>query len=45
MYVYASFQHSVPAQIDVIGSTMLLITLAGIAFAQVPQIIKARKAF
>lgn len=44
MYVYASFQHSVPAQIDVIGSTMLLVTLAGIAFAQVPQIIKARRA-
>jgi len=44
MYVYASFQHSVPAQIDVIGSTMLLITLAGIAFAQVPQIIKTRRA-
>ncbi|HWG27981.1 ABC transporter permease [Actinospica sp.] len=44
MYVYASFQHSVPAQIDVIGSTMLLITLAGITFAQVPQIIKTRKA-
>ena len=44
MFVYASFQHSVPAQIDVIGSTMLLITLAGIAFAQVPQIIKTRRA-
>ena len=44
MYVYASFQHSVPAQIDVIGSTMLLITLAGITFAQVPQIIKTRRA-
>jgi spermidine/putrescine transport system permease protein len=44
MYVYASFQHSVPAQIDVIGSTMLLVTLAGITFAQVPQIIKSRKA-
>jgi spermidine/putrescine transport system permease protein len=44
MYVYSSFQHSVPAQIDVIGSTMLLITLGGIAFAQVPQIIKHRKA-
>ncbi|HET9171151.1 MAG TPA: ABC transporter permease [Actinospica sp.] len=44
MYVYASFQHSVPAQIDVIGSSMLLITLAGITFAQVPQIIKTRKA-
>lgn len=44
MYVYASFQHSVPAQIDVIGSTMLLLTLAGIAFAQVPQIVKARRA-
>ena len=44
MYVYASFQHSVPAQIDVIGSTMLLVTLAGIAFAQVPQIVKARRA-
>jgi spermidine/putrescine transport system permease protein len=44
MYVYASFQHSVPAQIDVIGSTMLLITLVGIAFAQVPQIIKTRRA-
>ena len=44
MYVYSSFQHSVPAQIDVIGSTMLLITLAGIAFAQVPQIIKHRRA-
>jgi spermidine/putrescine transport system permease protein len=44
MYVYSSFQHSVPAQIDVIGSTMLLVTLAGITFAQVPQIIRARKA-
>jgi len=44
MYVYASFQHSVPAQIDVIGSTMLLVILAGITFAQVPQIIKSRKA-
>jgi spermidine/putrescine transport system permease protein len=44
MYVYASFQHSVPAQIDVIGSTMLLITLAGVTFAQVPQIIKTRRA-
>ena len=44
MYVYASFQHSVPAQIDVIGSTMLLVTLAGIAFAQVPQIIRTRRA-
>lgn len=44
MYVYASFQHSVPAQIDVIGSIMLLVTVAGIAFAQVPQIIKARRA-
>jgi len=44
MYVYSSFQHSVPAQIDVIGSTMLLVTLAGIAFAQVPQIIRTRRA-
>jgi len=44
MYVYSSFQHSVPAQIDVIGSTMLLLTLAGITFAQVPQIIRARRA-
>lgn len=44
MYVYSSFQHSVPAQIDVIGSTMLLVTLAGITFAQVPQIIRARRA-
>lgn len=44
MYVYASFQHSVPAQIDVIGSTMLLITLVGIAAAQVPQIVKSLRA-
>jgi len=44
MYVYASFQHSVPAQIDVIGSVMLLVTLAGIVFAQVPQIIRTRRA-
>jgi len=44
MYVYASFQHSVPAQIDVIGSAMLLVTLAGIVFAQVPQIIRTRRA-
>lgn len=44
MYVYASFQHSVPAQIDVIGSIMLLVTLAGIAFAQVPQIVKSMRA-
>jgi spermidine/putrescine transport system permease protein len=44
MFVYASFQHSVPAQIDVIGSTMLLITLIGIAAAQVPQIVKSMRA-
>jgi spermidine/putrescine transport system permease protein len=44
IYVYSSFQHSVPAQIDVIGSTMLLITLIGVAFAQVPQIVRARRA-
>lgn len=43
MYVYASFQHSVPAQIDVIGSTMLLITLIGISAAQVPQIVKSMR--
>lgn len=42
MYVYGSAQHSVPTQIDVIGSMMLLITLAGIAAAQVPTIIKRR---
>lgn len=42
MYVYGSAQHSVPTQIDVIGSMMLLITLAGIAAAQVPTIIKHR---
>lgn len=44
MYVYASFQHSVPAQIDVIGSTMLLVTIVGIAFAQVPQVVKSMRA-
>ena len=42
MYVYDSAQHSVPTQIDVIGSMMLLITLGGIAAAQVPTIIKRR---
>jgi hypothetical protein len=31
----------VPAQIDVIGSTMLLVTLAGITLVQVPQIVKS----
>jgi len=42
MYVYGSAQHSVPTQIDVIGSLMLLLTLAGIAAAQVPTIVKRR---
>ena len=44
MYIYGSVQRAYPAQIDVIGSVMLLVTLAGIVFAQVPQIIRTRRA-
>lgn len=44
MYVWGAVQRSVPAQIDVIGSVMLLVTLGGVAAAQIPTIIKHRRA-
>ena len=43
VYVYGAVQRSVPTQIDVIGSMMLLVSLAGIAVMLVLGRVRTRK--
>jgi spermidine/putrescine transport system permease protein len=43
LYVYGAVQRSVPTQIDVIGSMMMLVTMAGIAAMLVLGRLRARK--
>jgi spermidine/putrescine transport system permease protein len=43
VWIWGALQRGIPPQVNVIGSMMLIVTLAGIAFAEAPKWLKGRR--